>query len=316
MIVVGPAGDAEAVRLAVRSGARDFLPEPVRPEDLVASVERLREALSHPSGTSRRAEIVVVLGAAGGVGTSTVACNLAHAFATETQAPTLLLDLDLQAAPLTSFLDLAPERGLPVALAEIEYLDEQALPGYVAKHSSGLHLLGAPAAAIVSAKEIDVERFATLMGLLASNYRHIVVDAAHSLDDLSTMTIGMAKRVVLVTQQSVVQVKQAARMLGLLCNEIGIASDRVLVLVNRYSRHSMVALEDIGRALGHAQVSTLPSHYKSVLASIDSGVPLLESDPHGAVSKAILELQREIASGTHVERRGLLRRALPIFSGG
>jgi pilus assembly protein CpaE len=73
MIVVGPAGDSEAVRLAVRSGARDFLPEPMRPEDLAASVERLREALSHASGASRRADIVVVLGAAGGVGTSTVA---------------------------------------------------------------------------------------------------------------------------------------------------------------------------------------------------------------------------------------------------
>jgi len=43
---------------------------------------------------------------------------------------------------------------------------------------------------------------------------------------------------------------------------------------------------------------------------------LLEYDPHSEVAKAILELEREIVSGTHVERRGLLRRALPIFSGG
>ena len=99
-----------------------------------------------------RADVIVVLGAAGGVGTSLVACNLALALATETRAPTLLLDLDVNAAPLASFLDLAPERGLPAALAEVEYLDEQALPGYVAKHRSGLRLMGAPAKSLVSAE--------------------------------------------------------------------------------------------------------------------------------------------------------------------
>ena len=60
----------------------------------------------------------------------------------------------------------------------------------------------------------------------------------------------------------------------------------------------------------------LPSHYKSVLASIDSGVPLIEYDRTSPVTRAILELQQELVSGHHVERPGLLRRALPIFSGG
>jgi pilus assembly protein CpaE len=126
----------------------------------------------------------------------------------------------------------------------------------------------------------------------------------------------MAKRVVLVMQQSVVQVKQAARTLGTLCNQIGIPSDRVIVVVNRFSKRSTVAAEDIRHALGNAQLTLLPSEYKTVLASVDSGIPLLEYDPHSDVAKAILELEREIVSGAHVERRGLLRRALPIFSGG
>ena len=95
-------------------------------------------------------------------------------------APTLLLDLDVNAAPLASLLDLTPERGLPAALAEVESLDEHALPGYVAKHRSGLHLMGAPAKSLVSAKDLDPARFATLMGILAANYQHIVVDASHT----------------------------------------------------------------------------------------------------------------------------------------
>src|SRR5688500_593368 len=42
LIVVGPAGSPDAMRLAIRSGARDFLAEPLNVEEFVAAVERLR----------------------------------------------------------------------------------------------------------------------------------------------------------------------------------------------------------------------------------------------------------------------------------
>jgi pilus assembly protein CpaE len=316
LIVVGPAGNADAARLAVRSGARDFLAEPVRPDELIAAIESLRDDPSHAAARLRRAELIVVIGAAGGVGTSMVACNLALALVTATKAPTLLLDLDVNAAPLAGFLDLSPERGLPSALAEAEQLDEHSLQGYVAKHRSGLRLMGMPSASVVSARDLDLARFASVMGVLSSNYRYIVADASHTLDDLSVATLSMARTVVLVLQQSVVQLKQASRMLGVLCNEVGLSRDRILVVVNRHLKHSTVALDDVRRALNQERLTVLASRYKSVLASIDGGIPMLEHDPSSDVTKAIIDLQQEIVSGEHVERHGLLRRALPIFSGG
>ena len=74
------------------------------------------------------------------------------------QGPTLLLDLDVNAAPLTSLLDLTPERGLPAALAEVEFLDEHALSGYVTKHRSGLHLMGAPSKSLAVREDLDPTR--------------------------------------------------------------------------------------------------------------------------------------------------------------
>ena len=108
LIVVGPAGSAEAMRLAVRSGARDFLAEPLNVDEFVAAIERLRHEPQRASRPHRQpADVTLVLGAAGGVGTSFVACNLAHAMQKETGGQTLLLDLDINAAPLTGFLDLS-----------------------------------------------------------------------------------------------------------------------------------------------------------------------------------------------------------------
>jgi pilus assembly protein CpaE len=315
LIVVGPAGNPEAMRLAVRSGARDFLAEPLNPDDLIAAIERIRHEPRRQAAKPQQAELTLVLGAAGGVGTSLIACNLAQTAAGDSATPTLLLDLDINLAPLTNFLDLAPERGLPAALAEVEFLDQHALAGYVTKHRSGLHLMGAPSKASLFAKDLDANRFAALMGMMSERYRRIVVDGSHVLDDLSLTTLGMARSVVVVVQQSVVQLKQAARLMRVLFAEYGVPDDRITVVVNRYLKRSTVALDDIQRTLAREKLTVIPNHYKSVLSSIDAGMPIVDFEPSSPVARAIVELNRELSGSPPVERTGLLRRALPLFSG-
>lgn len=315
LIVVGPSGSPDAMRLAVRSGARDFLAEPLIPEDFVAALERLRHEPRRAAHQAPQAEVTLVLGAAGGVGTSFISCNLAHALAKETSAPTLLMDLDVNSAPLSSFLDLSPERGLPTALSEVEFLDQHALAGYVTKHRSGLHLMGAPSKSTVFSRDLDANRFAALMGIISGNYRYVVVDGSHVLEDLNVTTLGMSRSVVIVVQQSVVQVKLAARLIRILFAEYGIPDDRIVVAVNRHMKRSTVALTDIQRALARDRVVTVPNQYKTVMSSIDGGVPILEFDPSSAVAAAIVDLQRELCGAPPVERMGLLRRALPLFTG-
>lgn len=315
VIVVGPPGNTDAVRLALRSGARDFLADPVDPAELVAALERLLSEAPRAGGQNARAEVTVVLGAAGGVGTSFVACNLAHAFATEANAPTLLMDLDINNAPLASFLDLVPERGLVPAIAEAEFLDEHALQGYVTRHRSGLHLMGAPSRSVAFAKDLDPSRFAALLHVVRAQYRHVVVDAAHVLDDINLTALGVAKTVVLVLQQSVVQLKQAARLVRVLATDAGIPDDRILVVVNRHVKRSTVGLDDVRRTLGRSRLVALPNQYQSVLSSIDGGVPALELDRSSAAARGIVDLQKEILGAPRTERASLLRRALPMLSG-
>jgi pilus assembly protein CpaE len=315
LIVIGPAGNSDAMRQAIRAGARDFLVEPLNADEFVAAVERLRHEPRRTVVPKQPADVTVVLGAAGGVGASFIACNLARAFANETSAQTLLMDLDVNNAPLTSFLDLNPERGLPAALGEVEFLDQHALTGYVTKHRSGLHLLGAPSKATVFPRDLDANRFATLMGMISERYRWVIVDAQHGLSEIGATTLGMSRNVVVVVQQSVAQLRQAARLMRILFSEFGIPDDRVTVVVNRFIKRSTVALEDIQRTLAREKLVVLPNAYKSVVSSIDGGLPLLDFEPASPVAKAIVDLQHDLRGTPRAEKTGLLRRALPIFSG-
>jgi pilus assembly protein CpaE len=125
----------------------------------------------------------------------------------------------------------------------------------------------------------------------------------------------MSKAVVLVVQQSVIQLRQAARMMRILFSEFGIPDDRVTVVVNRHSKRSEVTLEDIQRTLAREKLVVLPNAYKSVAASIDGGMPLLDLEPASPVAKAIVDLHKDLCGTPRAEKTGLLRRALPMFSG-
>jgi pilus assembly protein CpaE len=302
LIVVGPAGSAEAFRLSVRAGARDFLVEPVASEELLASIKRVE------------GDITAVIGAAGGVGTSFLACNLAHSLATETQSRVALVDLDLTYAPLAGFLDVHAERGLLEALLEVESLDEIALGGYLGKHRSGVNVMGVVGEALLLAQEVDPGRIELLVRVLASYHAHVVVDVPHSLDAVSATALGAASHVVIVLQQSVAQVRNAVRLVRLLSQKLGMPRDRIRAVVNRHQKKSTVTTGDIERALNVGPVFAIPSHYESALASLDSGVPLVESDRNSAVGRAVRELQEDLRGVARPDRGNLLRRALPIFS--
>jgi pilus assembly protein CpaE len=153
------------------------------------------------------------------------------------------------------------------------------------------------------------------MAIVCERYRWVVVDGSHALTELSATTLGMSKAVVLVVQQSVIQLRQAARMMRILFSEFGIPDDRVTVVVNRHSKRSEVTLEDIQRTLAREKLVVLPNAYKSVAASIDGGMPLLDLEPASPVAKAIVDLHKDLCGTPRAEKTGLLRRALPMFSG-
>jgi pilus assembly protein CpaE len=88
---------------------------------------------------------------------------------------------------------------------------------------------------------------------------------------------------------------------------LGIARDRLVVIINRYQRRGEVTLQDFRDALPGLRIDTLPNDYRSVFDSINLGVPLLEHEPRSALAKSLSELvESTIASNLSAvpRRRG------------
>jgi len=312
LLVCGPLEEREGMRMAMQAGARDFLSDTVVEAELLGALQRmLRE--SHVS-TGAGGKLVAVMNAKGGSGATMFACNLAHQLSAA-GASTLLLDLDLQFGSVAHSLDIAPTHSHVEVMQQVEGLDSVALRGFCSHFSPTLHVLGGRSSDLCLAQDVRLEQLETLLQLARASYDWVVVDLPRQIDHLTGITLEQADHCYILLQQSLSHLKDASRLLQILRNDLGVQSNRLHVVVNRYSKTAPITLQDIDDALHCPDLQKLPNDFAAVSESQNSGIPLELHAPRAPITLALRSLKQELA-GTEAGEQGLFKRTFSrLFRG-
>ncbi|MEA3274173.1 MAG: AAA family ATPase [Pseudomonadota bacterium] len=317
LLVIGPEGDVELLRAAMRVGARDFFSLPLHQKDLFAALDRVaKEEHERHGGLSAR--VTTFVNAKGGSGASFLAANVSHILAKLENKETILVDLEFQFGSLPTYFNITSRNGLVRALELVDTLDAAALQGYTQNHSSGLNLLTASTEGLILPDDVDEERIGKLFTVLDDAYEELVVDLPRRIDQATAAVLDRSDIVVLVSQQTVSHLHQTKRLATLVNNELGIGSGRLLVVVNRFSKKAEVTLSDFAGALPEVRIETLPNDYRNVSQSINLGVPLLELQSRSRLRDRLIDLTQTVlapGAGELRQSRGA-RRWLPWTSHG
>ena len=315
LIVCGPVADPEAMRLAMRAGARDYLPENTSESDLIASVARVHGELLR-ARTSRNAKLVVVVNGKGGSGASFLATNLAHSLVVDRGLRVTLIDLDLQFGGLCRYLDIQPKVGILEAMDAADELDEVSALAFTCEHASGLRLLAAPPKYLAITNGQSIDQLESVIDTYLSVNDFIVADAPARLDLVTELIFTRANNILLVTQQSLPHIQDSARQIQLLTSEIGIVKKRISVVVNRWSKNSEIQADDIKKALRVNELFTVPNDYKTANECINAGIPVAEISKKAALTKGIRNLQTIVVDPVDTPKPSFLKRFIPNFLGG
>ncbi|WAG77307.1 AAA family ATPase [Metapseudomonas furukawaii] len=305
LLVCGPLDDREGVRLAMQAGARDFLPEPVSEAELRTALSRMMTECH--AGGAAGGKLIAVINAKGGSGATLLACNLAHQLSN--QGSTLLLDLDLQFGSVAHYLDVHPSHSHLEVMQQVDELDGVALRGFCSHFSPDLHVLGGRAGELCLTQDVRLEQLEALLRLARDTYDWVVVDLPRQIDHLTGITLEQADRVYIVVQQSLSHLKDAARLVRILRDDLGVQGNRLQVVVNRYNKAAPVSLKDIAEALRCVELQKLPNDYAAVTESQNTGVPLALHAPRSQVALALRELSQDLL-GIEDARQGLLKRTI------
>jgi pilus assembly protein CpaE len=310
LVVCGPVDDPESMRLAMQAGARDYLADTAPESDLVASLLKLQEESSR-RGTSALGKLIVVLNGKGGSGGSFLATNLAHSLVVDAGKQVTLVDLDLQFGGLCRYLDITPETGILQALEVATQLDDISAEAYTCEHSSGLRVLAAPSKRLALPSEIRIEELDALLDVFLSNNDYLVADSPNRLDAVTEFFLERADKIVLVVQQFLPNIQDAARLIQLLTSEIAVPQNRIRVVVNRFSKNAPIELGDIKKALRQTDLITIPNQYNLATEGINSGIPVSEISKNAALTKGIRQLGAALDNRDSQPQQNFLTRALP-----
>jgi pilus assembly protein CpaE len=272
-------------KMMTDAGITDVLPLPASADELFADLAKLAKGKSrarmHLAGVEeRRAKVIVVVPARGGIGATTLSVNLAERLGAprgrgrKKPGPRVaLIDLDLQFGSVGSMLDL-PEQDTMAQLAVSGVVpDETLLEQSMQTHSSGLHALCAPTT-LVPPDALRSEQVAALIESLGARYDYIVVDLPHTLVSGVEPVIARADLALLVTDTSVPAIRQSRRIIDFLTADHLSLPVRIVVSRDRKPLFGSNALREATRAMGRGFWHWLPADPRSARSAADQGRPL------------------------------------------
>jgi pilus assembly protein CpaE len=301
--------DSALILRAIRAGAREFLTLPAEPAELLEIVTRLlRGREDSQAATARGPQLIAVTGAAGGVGSTTTAVNLATSLGVSKAQETILLDFDLVFGSVDAALDIIPDNTLYTVLQNFERLDLTLLKRSMTRHASGLYALPRPLA-IEEAAKIDPETLHRLLGLLKAAFTTVVIDTSKGLQSSDFAAFEMADVILVVVQLDLTCLRNSARLLGLFHQFDGLA-DRVKLVVNRAgSTETEISLKKAEETLKMPISWQVPNATKIFQAARVRGVPIAEvakgSRPHQVFLEMARELRPESEETAAKPRKGL-----------
>ena len=305
VVVYSQRSSQDLLLQAMRCGAREFLTFPFQPgavEQAVARVAARTQAAPTPKKTAGK--ILAFVGAKGGAGVTTVACNYAVDLAQDPKKNTLLIDFDLPLGDAALDLGLNSEYSTADALREAERLDFAFLSRLIVRHSSGLSLLAAPG----RFPHIPIDNVAAnkLLTVACNSFDYVVIDAGSRLDWTRTHLFDLASRIYLVTQIGVPELRNANRMIT---GSIPAYGTKLEIVLNRYAPKSM-GIDDgaIESALTMAPQWRIPNDYLAVREMQNRAEPLALAD--SPIARVIRKMAREISG---LPKEGKKKSLLGLF---
>ena len=295
VLVVSSSNDGELILQALRAGAKEFLTQPLRIEDLLAALGRIGERrFQHGDSRPRGSQIIAVAGAIGGVGTTSLAVNLGCILAQNPQNSVALVDLDLCLGDADVFLDTIPDYTLVDVAQNVTRLDFTLLKRSLTKHSSGMYLLPRP----VQLEDISLitpDDLQRVIGLLKATFTHLVLDLSKGYTAIDLIALEMANDILLTTQLDLPCLRNVVRLIMSFGNMEGMA-EKVKIVVNRVGLESgQITLKKAEETIGKKIYWQLPNDYRTMIEARNNGVPLIENAPKAAVTQSLIALARALS---------------------
>jgi len=297
IVAISSATDPDLLLQAMRAGCSEFLAKPFNESEFKETLARLEHRWSAISAhTLSAGKILSFFGAKGGVGTTTLAVHLAMFLVKDFKKKVLLIDNHSQLGHDALYLGLdGTHHTFHELVSNVSRLDQELLRGFIVSHPSGLDLLSSPDV-YGGEKNTETDTVEQTLEFLGSQYDFVLLDCEASFDDINLAIIDLSNWVYLIATPEIGAIRDLSRYVdGLIQNEH--ATDKLQVVINRYSSSEAVTIEQIEKAVRLPIVFKIPNEYFELVRAINTGQPV-GSEKNSDFTKQMLKWAAGLVGAT------------------
>jgi pilus assembly protein CpaE len=302
VIVTSKSASVDAMRLLVRMPLADYLPQPLRHDDLVTVLKTTRHRPGIVrEGDKKPATVISFIRPSGGVGATSLAIQTAYELAnpagrmTKEERPSVcLVDLDFQAGNSSIYLDLEPTFDLLEIARYPQRLDGGLVRAMTAQHASGFGVLAAPNQ-LVNHDAITADVVGTVLSAICDLHEYVVIDLPLAWSQWVPVVLSGSDIVYLVSRLTYPTVRQTRQLLLGLSNA-GLGGIGLSIIGNRQPRQFWqrgLSRREAERAISRAIDYIVPDEEKLLLEAINRGVPVRDVKRNSGIEKAVRKMVRE-----------------------
>lgn len=287
----------ELVALASEAGLADLALLENGTKELVGAVQRLAARRTETHVTD--GTVLALIGAKGGVGTTTVAINLASELANSKRTQVILVDLHLYLGDIAASLDLVPDPSALWFLTRGGQANGKMWSSGPPTHRTGFQVLGLDGD-LRNAEQVNAEQVVFLIDALRTHYDYVVLDCGSNLGEISLAACSAAdERFIVVTDELSALLGARRRVIAL--SALDLPAPVGSGLLNRATPGAdLKAIEDASGLRVIAQVSNA---WRDVYGAMERAQVLREAAPTSQVRADIANLAQEISGLTVTDAR-------------
>jgi len=304
VMIVGHTNDVRLYRELLKRGVSEYLVAPADVMSIIAAVS----SIYHDTSTEKLGQSYAFIGSKGGVGSSTVAHNVAWTMARLVGSDVILADLDLPFGTAGLDFNLDPAQGIAEAVFGADRLDEVLLDRLLAKCEDHLSLLAAPAA-LDKAYDFSETAFDQVLEIVQANVPTVVLDVPHQWTAWVRKTLIAADEVIVTASPDLANLRNAKAIVDLLrqARPNDTPPKLILNLVGMPKRPE-IKPDDFAAALQLTPIATIPFDPLLFGTASNNGQMIAEASAKTAVSDVFADIAQVIAGRKELKKarkRGL-----------